>query len=252
MMVFTLAGRELRSLFLSPLAWAILAVVQGICAYFFLLYVDLFLQVQPRLAAAPSGPGLTDIVVTPLYSTAATVLLLVVPLLTMRLISEERRGQTLSLLFSAPVSMTEIVLGKFLGVLAFVWLMLAFIALMPLSLLAGGSLDLGLWASGLLGMALLLAGFCSVGLFMSTLTAQPTVAAVSSFGLLLLLWILDLAGTTGSGGGGTVLTYLSMLQHYQALLKGVFSSTDLVYYLLFIGIFLVLSIRQLDAQRLQS
>jgi len=250
MMVFTLAARELRSLFLSPLAWAVLAVVQGLCAYFFLLYVELFMQIQPRLAAAPSGPGLTDIVVAPLYSTAATVLLLVTPLLTMRLVSEERRAQTLTLLFSAPVSMTEIVLGKFLGVLAFVWLMLALIALMPLSLLSGGALDLGLWASGLLGMALLLAGFCSVGLYMSTLTTQPTVAAVSSFGLLLLLWILDLAGSTGTGGGA-LFNYLSMLNHYQAMLKGVFTSTDLIYYLLFIGIFIVLSIRHLDAQRLQ-
>jgi ABC-2 type transport system permease protein len=251
MMIFTLAARELRSLFLSPLAWAVLAVVQGLSAYFFLLYVDLFMQLQPRLAGAPSAPGLTDIVVVPLYSTAATVLLLVVPLLTMRLVSEERRAQTLTLLFSAPVSMTEIVLGKFLGVLAFVWLMLVLIAIMPLSLLIGGSLDLGLWASGLLGMALLLAGFCSVGLYMSTLTAQPTVAAVSSFGLLLLLWILDLAGSTGGGTGGALFNYLSMLNHNQAMLKGVFTSTDLIYYLLFIAIFIVLSIRHLDAQRLQ-
>ena len=250
MMVLTLAGRELRSLFLSPLAWAVLAVVQGLGAYFFLLYVDLFLQLQPRLAAAPTGPGLTDIVVVPLFSTAATVLLLVVPLLTMRLVSEERRAQTLSLLFSAPISMTEIVLGKFLGVLAFVWLMLALIAVMPLSLLAGGSLDLGLWAAGLVGMALLLAGFCSVGLYMSTLTAQPTVAAVSSFGLLLLLWILDLAATTGNSGGA-LFNYLSLLNHYQAMQKGVFSSTDFIYYVLFITVFIVLSIRHLDAQRLQ-
>jgi ABC-2 type transport system permease protein len=115
-MIWTIAGRELRSIFLSPLAWAILAVIQALCAYFFLLYVDLFLQLQPRIAAVPNGPGIVDIVIAPLYSTAATVLLLVVPLLTMRLVSEERRSQTLSLLISAPVSMTEIILGKFIGV----------------------------------------------------------------------------------------------------------------------------------------
>jgi ABC-2 type transport system permease protein len=249
-MIFTLAARELRSMFLSPMAWVILAVISSLCAYFFLLYIDLYLQLQPRLAAAPNAPGITDVIVVPLFSTAATVLLLVTPLLTMRLISEERRSQTLSLLMSAPVSMTEIILGKFLGVFAFVMLMLALIAVMPLSLFAGGEIDLGLWASGLVGLALLLASFCSIGLYISTLTTQPTVAAVATFGILLLLWILNLAGSSGNEGGG-VLSYLSLLSHYQPLLKGVFSSTDIVYYLLLIGSCLVLSVRRLDADRLQ-
>jgi len=249
-MIFTLAARELRSMFLSPMAWVILAVISGLCAYFFLLYIDLYLQLQPRLAAAPNAPGITDMIVVPLFSTAATVLLLVTPLLTMRLISEERRSQTLSLLMSAPVSMTEIILGKFLGVFAFVLLLLALVAVMPLSLLAGGDIDMGLWASGLLGLALLLASFCSIGLYISTLTTQPTVAAVATFGLLLLLWVLSLAGSTGNEGGG-VLGYLSLLSHYQPLLKGIFSSTDIIYYLLLISSCLVLSVRRLDADRLQ-
>jgi gliding motility-associated transport system permease protein len=249
-MIFTLAARELRSMFLSPLAWAILAIISALSAYFFLLYVDLYLQLQPRLAAAPNGPGITEIIVVPLFSTVATVLLLVTPLLTMRLISEERRSQTLSLLISAPVSMSEIILGKFLGVFAFVLLMLAVVAVMPLSLLAGGEIDMGLWASGLLGLVLLLASFCSIGLYISTLTTQPTVAAVATFGVLLLLWVLNLAGSTGNAGGGA-LNYLSMLSHYQPLLKGIFSSTDIVYYLLLIGSCLVLSVRRLDADRLQ-
>jgi ABC-2 type transport system permease protein len=248
-MIWIIAGRELRSLFLSPLAWVILAIVQGLCAYFFLLYVDLFMQLQPRFAVLPNGPGIADIVVAPLYSTAATVLLLVVPMLTMRLVSEERRGQTLSLLISAPVSMTEISLGKFVGVFSFVFIMLLLIALMPLSLLAGGTLDIGLWFSGLLGLILVLATFCSVGLFISTLTSQPTVAAIGSFGILLLLWILNLAGTTGSGS--ELFAYLSLLSHYQPLLQGNFSSTDVIYYLLITGLCLILSVHRLDADRLQ-
>lgn len=250
-MIFTLAARELRSMFLSPLAWVILAVITALCAYFFLLYVDLYLQLQPRLAAAPNSPGITDIIVAPLYSTAATVLLLVSPLLTMRLISEERRSQTLSLLISAPVSMSEIILGKFLGVFSFVLILIALIAAMPLSLLAGGSLDIGLWASGLLGLILLLASFCSIGLYISTLTSQPTVAAIATFGVLLLLWILNLASSTGIDNGGEVLAYLSLLSHYQPLLRGIFSSTDVFYYLLLICSCLALSVRRLDADRLQ-
>ncbi len=250
-MIFTIAGRELRSMFLSPLAWVVLAVVSGLCAYFFLLYVELYLQLQPRIAATVSGPGVTSIIIAPLFSTAATILLLVTPLLTMRLISEERRNQTLSLLISAPISMTEIVLGKFLGVFGFVFLMLALIVFMPLSLLVGGALDVGLLASGVLGLVLLLASFCSVGLLISSLTQQPTVAAIGTFGVLLLLWILNLASTTGSGGG-EVLAYLSMLSHYQSLLQGVFSSADIFYYLLVTGSCLALSIRRLDADRLRG
>ena len=113
-----------------------------------------------------------------------------------------------------------------------------------------GALDIGLWASGIIGLILLLATFCSVGLYISTLTNQPTVAAIGSFGILLLLWILNLAGITGSGGG-KLFGYLSMLSHYQQLLQGVFSSTDIIYYLLVTTTFLILSIRRLDADRLQ-
>lgn len=248
MTALTIAGRELRSLFLSPLAWSILAVVTAICAWFFLAYVDLFLQIQPRLAANPGGPGVSDIVVAPLFATAATVLLLVTPLITMRLVSEERRAQTLPLLLSAPVSMSEIVLGKFLGALGFVYLMLALVGAMPLSLLAGGDIDLGLWAAGLLALALVLSCFCSIGLYLSTLTAQPVVAAISTFGLLLLLWVLDI--TSSQLGEQGVLHYLALSAHYQPLLRGIVDSADIAYFLLLTVTFLVLSIRRLDAERL--
>ena len=250
MMVFTLAARELRSLFLSPLAWAILAAVQVLMAYFFLWYLQEFADLQPQLMLIENAPGITQWVVMPLLATAAVVLLVVGPLLTMRLISEERRGQTLSLLMSAPVSMSEIVLGKYLGVLSFFLIMVALIALMPLSLLAGATLDMGMFAAGLLGLILLLAGFAAVGLFMSTLTNQPAVAAVGTFGVLLMLWIANLAST--STEKDTLMAYLSLLHHYQPMMKGVVSSSDLLYYLLFITVFLVLSIRRLDAQRLQQ
>ncbi len=246
-MIFTIAGRELRSLFLSPLAWVVMAVVQALCGYFFLLYVDLYLQLAPRIGAVADAPGITSIVVAPLFSTAAIVLLLVTPLLTMRLISEERQKQTLPLLLSAPVSMTEIVLGKFTGVFVFVLLMLALIAAMPLSLLSGGELDLGLWAAGVLGMVLVVASFCSIGLLMSTLTAQPTVAAVGSFGVLLLLWVLNIAGD----GGNELFAYLSLLSHYQPMLRGLVDSTDIIYYLIISLTCLILSIRRLHADRLQ-
>lgn len=251
MMIFTIAARELRSLFLSPLAWSILAVVQLILAYLFLSQLDVYMAFQSRLLGIEGAPGVTEIVVAPVFGNAAIVLLLVVPLLTMRLISEERRSQTINLLFSAPLSMTEIVLGKFLGVMGFLLLTILMIALMPISLLMGGSLDFGMLFSGLLGLFLLVSSFAAVGLFMSSLTAQPTVAAVSSFGVLLMLWVIDWAGSGDGTQASELFGYLSLLHHFEALLRGVFDSSDVIYYLLFVLFFLVMSIRRLDADRLQ-
>lgn len=250
-MIVTIAWRELRSLFLSPLAWAMLAVVQLILGFLFLANIQQFLVDQPALLAMENAPGLTEYILPSLLGSAAIVLLLGVPLLTMRLIAEERRNKTLSLLFSAPVSMTEIVLGKYLGALGFLLVVLLLIALMPLSLLLGGRLDPGLFLSGFLGLAFLLAGFTAVGLFMSTLTQHPTVAAILTFGALLFFWILDWSGKGPEAAvQGNLLAYLSLLNHYKPFLVGLFSSADAAYHLLLIAAFLVLSIRRLDADRL--
>ena len=249
-MIFTIAGRELRSLFLSPLAWSILAVTLFILAYLFLTQIETYLTLQPRLAAIEGAPGVADIVVAPLFADAAVVLLLITPLITMRALSEERRNRTISLLFSAPVSMTEIVMGKYLGILSFFLILLGLLALMPLSLLAGTELDLGKLAAGMLGLTLVVAAFSAIGLYMSSLTEQPTVAAVATFGLLLLLWIVDWAGDS-EASGNSALAQLSMLRHYESLLKGMFNSADVAYYLLVILLFIGFTIRRMDASRLQ-
>jgi ABC-2 type transport system permease protein len=251
MMALTIAARELRTLFLSPLAWSILGVIQIILGYMFLAQVDYYLMVQPRIAAMEDAPGVTDLVVAPLFGNAGVILLLVTPLLTMRLISEERRNRTLSLLFTAPVSMTEIIVGKYLGIFSFLLLMVGMILLMPLSLLVGGGLDFGKLASCALALILLLAGFAAVGLYISALANHPTVAAVSTFGALLLFWIIDWT-SSAEGGTGGLLQYLSILRHYEGLLKGLVSTTDLVYFLLFTLTFLVLSVHRLDNDRLQK
>ncbi|GAB6067503.1 hypothetical protein JCM13664_08210 [Methylothermus subterraneus] len=251
MTIFTIAARELRSLFLSPLAWSILAVVQLLLGYLFLAQLEYFQMFAPRLAVLEDSPGVTELVVAPLYGNAGVILLLITPLLTMRLISEERRSRTLSLLFSAPVSVTEIILGKYLGTLGLLGFLVLLITLMPLSLAAGTSLDWGTLAACVLALSLLLAAFTAIGLYLSTLTPQPIVAAVGGFGALLLLWIIDWSGTIGTESG-RVLGYLSMLRHYEALLKGQVSTSDLAYFLLLSAAFLVLSIRQLDNDRLQK
>ena len=250
-MIFSIALRELRSLFLSPLAWTVLAATQFILAWAFLAQVDGYLQLQTKLAALPTAPGVTDLVVAPLFNMASVVLLMVCPLLTMRLVSEERRSGTLSLLLSSPVSMTEIVLGKYLGILVFMLIFVSQITLMPLSLLMGADLDLGKLAAGVLGLTLLLAAFCAAGLYISTLALNPSVAAVGTFGLLLALWMLDSAGK-GPEQTETIFNYLSLLHHNTPMLRGIVNSSDIVYYLLFIATFLILSIRRLDTQRLRG
>lgn len=251
MMIFTLARRELRSLFLSPLAWAILAIVQIILAYLFLSQLQEFLLIQHKLATIENAPGITELVIVPMYGSAAFVMMLITPLLTMRLISEERRNKSLALLVSAPISMTEIIIGKYLGILSFAAIMIAMITLMPLSLYFAGTLDGGLLFTIVLGISLLIAAFISLGLYMSSLTAQPTIAAMSTFGMLLMLWIIDWAGGKANETASGLLEYLSMLRHFEAFTKGIFNSSDFIYYLLFISLFLILSVRRLDGDRLQ-
>ncbi len=255
-MIKLIAFRELKSLFLSPLAWAMLTVMQLIMCYQFLTQLESYIQLQAKLSVLEDSPGLTDLVIAPLLGGSAIILLLIVPLLTMRLISEEQKNQTLPLLFSAPVSMTQIILGKYLGVLGFLFILVMMIALMPFSLLLGAAIDLGQLFSALLGLTLVLASFAAAGLYMSTLTRQPAIAAVSSFGLLLFLWIINWAGnsaemeTSFAQDGSSVLSWFSLLNHFEPLLKGVFSTADIAYYFLFIELFLVLSIRRLEHLRL--
>lgn len=251
MNILIIAARELRSLFLSPLAWSILAVIQLLLGYLFLAQLEYFQMLQPRLTAIEGSPGVTDLVVAPLYGNAGVILLLVAPLLTMRLISEERRNRTLSLLFSAPVSVSEIILGKYLGTLSLMGIVVLMITLMPLSLAMGVSLDWGKLAACVLALSLLLAAFTAIGLYLSTLTNQPIVAAIGGFGALLLLWIIDWSGTIGTESG-KVLGSLSLLRHYENLLKGRVSTSDLAYFFLLGTAFVVLSIRQLDNDRLQK
>lgn len=244
--IAAIARRELLSLFVSPLAWTVLAVVQFIVAWTFLVQIDVFIGLESRLARLEAPPGVTDLVVAPMLSNAALVFLLVTPLLTMRLIAGERRGNTMQLLRAAPVSTLAVVLGKFLGVYLFLLGLLGLLALMPLSLLAGTALDLGKLASGLIGIALLLAMLTSAGLYLSSLTRQPAVAAAMSFGLFLLLWLLN-AGQRGDAAT----EFLGLSSHLQALLRGLFATGDIAYFVIATLLFLALAVQRLDAERLQ-
>lgn len=248
-MIFTIARREITTMFLSPLAWVILGVIQTVLGYMFLAQLDNYAILQPQLMRLANTPGVTDIVIAPLFQLAAIILLMIMPLITMRSFAEEKRNKTLSLLISSPLSMTEIVLGKFLGLFLFVLILVSLLMLMPLSLYSGTALDTGKLVSIYLAMLLLLGSFAAIGLYLSSLTDNQTIAAVSTFGALLMLWIIDWVGEI-IGDGQSVVGYLSILQHHQSMLEGVFNTSDLAYYLLLIITFVVLTIRQLDRERL--
>lgn len=250
MNILHIAARELRSLFLSPLSWAVLAVTQAFVAYAFLVSLEQFLQLERFLPDMPGAPGITALVAAPSLKAAGMVMLLAAPLVTMRLIAEERRSATLTLLLSAPVSMAEIVLGKFLGVMGFFAVVVLVVLLAPLSLFAGGSLDVGLLASGTLGLVLMIASFAAIGLFMSTLASDPPVAAIGTFGVLLLLWNMNWAGTGAAEGVRPLFSYIAVTSHFNALLQGVVDTADLAYSLLMVATFLLLAIRRLDNMRL--
>jgi ABC-2 type transport system permease protein len=239
-----IARYELRRIFLNPLAWAVLAIVQFIMGF-------VFVNLLAEYASAESNElmGVSDYIGGSLYGFATIILLLVMPLMTMRLFSEERKNGSITLLFSAPVSLTEIVLGKFLGLMGFVLAILALMALMPASLHWSTHLDWGRIAAGLLGLFLLMMSFGAAGLFVSSLTREPTIAAVGSFGLLLVIWLLSVLATNDSVPMHDLINYLSLINHYESMRRGIFNSADALYYVLFTSLFLWLTVQRLDMER---
>jgi ABC-2 type transport system permease protein len=256
-LIFTIARKELKTLFASPMAWAVLTLMQLILAYFFLRRLQDYMEIQPQLIQMPNPPGVTELVVAPLYLTIVTMLLFTVPLLTMRLIAEERRNQTMVFLVSAPLSMTQIVLGKFAGLTAFLLLIIGITTLMPLSLLFAGRLDFGLLASLIGGVALLAACFVAIGLYASGLTVHPLIAAVVSFCILLALLMVGDTSADGLKSRGwpipaALAQVLSPFKNFEPFSKGVIDSDAIACMLLLISLFLILTIRRLDAARLRG
>jgi len=248
--IAVLAGKELRRLFASPLAWVMLASLQVLFAFFFLLGLQAFFDTQAQMAMMQGAqtPGFTAYVVEPPFGVARILLLMVIPLLSMRLISEERRNQTLTFLMSSPLSITQIVLGKFVALAAFLGVAVALLTVMSLSLYAAGRLDHGLLIGNVIGLLLLSGSFAAVGLYLSSLTTQPLIAVVATYAALLVLWLID-AGATDPA---SPLHVLSMIKHYDAFSRGIVAVNDLVYYAVVIVLFLLLSIRRLDADRLRA
>lgn len=247
-MIFIIAHKELKTLFASPLAWTLLALMQLVLAWIFLGRLDAFIEMQPQLVQIANPPGVTEFIAAPLFATAAVVLLIATPLLTMRLIAEERRNHTMIFLISAPISMTDIVLGKFLGLMIFFSAVIILVVALSISLLTGSILDFGLLLSNVSGLFLIAACFASLGLYMSCLTAQPAIAAAGALGALLGLWAIDIT----TNNIDSIMQDFSLFKHYESFNRGIIDTYDLVYFVLFTLTFLVLSIRRLDGERLRG
>ncbi|HWU83543.1 MAG TPA: ABC transporter permease subunit [Methylophilaceae bacterium] len=248
-MILNIARKELRSVFASPMGWVILALVTFAFGLYFSTAVGQYFDVMSGAIRPAERVGVTVFVGQSVYGLASFVMLFAVPLLTMRLISEERRNQTLPFLISAPLSIIEIVVGKFVGLLLFLTILVLYLSMMLSTLNIWADIDFGFIIANSVGLWLLTAAFASLGLYFSSLTQQPVIAAILSFVALFMLMILD--RFLAADPTNTV-NYLSLVQHFQSFSRGLIDTRDIAYFALFILTFLTLTVRRLDADRLRG
>ena len=220
-MIGVLARDQLRRLYAGPGGWLVSAAAQGLLAWLFFTQLELYLKLQPRLAALQSPLGLTDLVIQPTLAAAAVALLLAAPLLGMGSLAGERRNGRLALLLSAPATPLELVVGKWLGVVLAGLPILLLTGVMCATLATGTHLDPGRLAAALLGLGLVLMLAAAVTLWFSALVEQPLTAAALSWGLLLLAWLVE----------PDRLPLLSLRGHLEPFLDGLISSAALAWFL---------------------
>jgi ABC-2 type transport system permease protein len=255
----TIAGKDLRVYLTTPTSYILFGAYTFITAFFFYQLVKEFqLQLmelsQSRMEAALERMNLTDWVMGPVFINAGVFLLFLVPVLSMRLLAEERRGRTLELLMTTPVRALEIVLGKYLAAVTILAIMLLLTVVFPLLLHLVGEgeaspLDWRTIGSSYLGLFLFGAACLAVGLLASALTDSQVVAAIVSFAVLLLFWVIGVAARGQEGVARELLEYLSLTIHLETFVRGILRLSDVVYYLSLIFVGLFLAHRAVDAQR---
>lgn len=246
------ARKELYLYFTSPAAWAVAAMHMLLTGWLFYNVLLVYHEMCRRFAGVAEARdklNLAEMVNRPLVMNTAIVLLLLCPLLTMRLHAEERRSGTLELLLTSPLSTGALVLGKYLASLLLVALLLLASLLHPAIMRAFGPLEAGPVLASSLGLLLFSAALLALGGFCSSLTENPMVAAVLSFGAMLLFWLLPFGARALDGPLAGLLLYASPATHLQGFAKGVVDSRDLVYFLSFAGLFLHLTRRSVDSLR---
>ena len=252
MKIWAIFKKEMRLYFTSPVAWVVLTIFLFIAGYFFASIFSFFSQASIQSAMNPQmgrDLNVTDSVMRPLFSNVSVILLLLMPLVTMRLFAEERRAGTIELLLTYPVRDGAVLAGKYLAALGLYALMIGLTVLYPLIVVYFARLEWGPVLTGYLGLLLMGATFIAVGVFASSLTENQIVAAVTTFGVLLIFWILGWSADYAGGALGRVLQFLSILEHNDSFSKGVLDTKDVLYYVNFTALALFLTLRSLEARR---
>jgi len=252
--VLTIAGRELRSYFVSPIAYVVLTGFLLLGGWFFFNLLARF-NMLLTIYSAQQNPqilqrlNLNEFVIAPLLHNLSVVLVILVPVITMRTLAEEKKSGTYELLLTSPLRISEIVIGKFLGSFVFVLLMVALTGVYPLVLFVYGNPEVGVVLGGYLGLTLLATAFVAVGLLTSALTENQIIAAVSCLVSLLLLYIIAWPADSAGETMGALLRYVSLTEHFGQMVKGVIDSKDLVYFASVIALALFLTHRSVESIR---
>ena len=252
--IFTIAGKEIRSLFVSPIAYVVMTGFLLLGGWFFFNLLFRFSYLLTLYTNFQNFRGveslnLNEYVIGPLLHNLAIVLVIMVPIITMRTFAEERKNGTYELLLTSPLTVTQIVLGKFLGCLSFMTIIILLTGIYPAILFIYGNPEWGILATGYLAFFSLATVFVSIGLLTSSVTENQIIAAVSCFVALLLLYLLSWPAETTGTALGQVLKHLSVIEHFSEMVKGVIDTRDLVYFLSLIFFSLFLTHRCVEASR---
>ena len=248
--------KEMRSYFVSPVAYVIAGVFLFLTGYLFRnilmqfnFYCLQFSQRQQFMQGGMPNLNLNEMVITQFFAVMDFIWLMVVPMLTMRLFAEEKKSGTIELLMTSPLSTTQILLGKFFAALTLYMTIVALTLVYCLILEFYGDPDWGPIWSAYLGYLLLGGTFIGVGILASSLTENQIVAVLLAFGALLMLWLIDWSASFAGPTAAKILTYLSIIQHLQGFQRGVIDSGDVIFYLSLTFFTLFLTSRVLESRR---
>ena len=244
--------RDLGSFFNSPIFYVVTTVFLIVYSYIFINILSFFsMQSMQTGQFQQMGIALNinEMVIEPSFQNMAVVLLLIIPIITMRSFAEEKKSKTFRLLLSSPVHLKEIIWGKFLACMIVITLMVLISSYSIGFLFMIGEPDIGPVLTGYLGILLTAGCYVSIGIFASSLTENQIVAAIITFGFSLFMWVIGWGAQTANSTTGQVLQYLSVIEHMDRFLKGMIETSDLAYFLSFIIFGLFLCYRTLDSNR---
>ena len=246
-----LADKEIRSYFASPIAYVIIGLFALLFGFFFYVYLMAFNQQSQQMMQFGGGGGanINQMMIRGLFQNAAVIILFVMPMITMRTYSEEKRSGTIELLLTSPVTDLQIILGKFLGALALYAAMLLVTMVYMVILFRIGNPEWRPIAAGYLGLLLMGSCFLSAGLFISSLTKNQIVAGFLTFATFLMLWIINWPAEYSGPTTRDVLNYLSITQHFDDFARGIIDTKHAIYYLSFITFGLFLTAKSVDSER---